>query len=105
MRSTSASCSTLILVVAPSAVSPATSTHRWRISCSPARSPPGTTAAAGRPHTEHGLATGILARRCGATTPVVDFVSNHHPLTALQHDIAGIRACEAPVAGGVFVGS
>jgi len=52
------------------------STQRTQIKVSPARNPPGTTAAAGRPHTEHGLAVGIPARRCAATTPLVDFVSS-----------------------------
>ena len=61
-----------VSVVAPSTASP---THRRQMSRSPRRSPPGTITAAGRPHTEHGVATAIPVRRCGATTPVVALYS------------------------------
>jgi len=60
--SSSARSPALIVAVSVAVWSSATSTHRGQIIDSPARNPPGTTAA-GRPHTEHGLATGIPTRR------------------------------------------
>ena len=52
------------------------STQRVQIIDSPSRNPPGTTAAAGRPHTEQALAVGIPARRCAGRTPLVDLYSS-----------------------------
>ena len=69
----SSASSTAVSVLVSSS---ATSTQRVQINVSPSRNPPGTTAAAGRPHTEQALAVGFPARRRPGRTPVVALISS-----------------------------